>query len=161
MRFLRENTFTIDAAPSIRDILTHYEVTETHQDIVSMRENYFKKIQRYRQDGYNILCQDETWVFNNMCSNKACKDTQGGFAANILKFISGIGDRSILSEVNWEEIGLLEGCMLLYGGSKDNKCNDFYSELNGDVLSKWCTRTVFPAIVETSSRPCEVPENSV
>lgn len=130
------------------DRVTHYEATKSKEDIVSMRDNYLEWIDKHRQEGYDILFQDETWVFKNMCSKKVWKDTKGDSTSGILKTPSGSGERSILSHVISETSGLLEDCMLLYRGAKSNKDSDYHSEMNWDVFSNWCTTKVFPAIAK-------------
>ena len=128
------------------DRVSYYEVTKQREDVVSMRDNYLEWIKNYRDKNYEIYYQDETWVFKNMTSKKVWNDTAGDSTKGILKATSGSGERSILSHVISETSGLLEGCMLLYRGSKSNQSADYHSEMNWDVFSHWCNTKVFPAI---------------
>lgn len=86
------------------DRVIHYEATKSREDIVSMRHNYLEWIDKYRQEGYDILFQDETWVFKNMTSKKVWKGTQGDSTSCILKTPSDSGERSILSLVISEKM---------------------------------------------------------
>ena len=47
------------------------------------------------------------------------------------------------------DTGLLDQCMLLFGGSKSNKSADYHTEINRDVLSHSCETKVFPSIAAT------------
>ena len=128
------------------DKISYYEVSKQREDVVSMRDNYLEWIMNYRNNGYEIFYQDETWVFKNMTSKKVWNDTTGDSTKGILKATSGSGERSILSHVISESCGLLDGCMLLYRDSKSNKSADYHTEMNWDVFSDWCNTKVFPAI---------------
>lgn len=139
-RFMQRSGFVYE------DRVTHYEVSKSRADVISMRDNYLEWIEQYREEEYDILFQDETWVFKNLCCRKAWKDTRSESTSGVLKVPSGTGERSILSHVLSETDGLLHECMLLYRGSKANKDADYHSEMNWDVFSRWCENTVFPAI---------------
>lgn len=132
--------------------VSHYEYTKNREDVVSMRDNYLEWIQKYRDNGYSIFYQDETWVFKNMTCKKAWIDTTATSDETTLKVPSGSGERSVLSHVISDETGLLSNCMLLYRGSKSNKSSDYHSEMNWDVFSNWCETKVIPAISRTKKK---------
>ena len=48
---------------------------------------------------------------------------------------SGKGERSILCRVGSKYVGLLEGCMLLFRGSKTSKSSVYHTEMNWSVFS--------------------------
>ena len=52
------------------DRITHYEHTKKRLDVISMRHSYLDWIHNYRQSGFRIYYQDETWVFKNMTCSK-------------------------------------------------------------------------------------------
>lgn len=145
-RFMLKNGFIHD------DRVTHYEYTKTRKDVVAMRDNYLEWISKYRSEGYFIFYQDETWVFKNMAPKKIWKDTQGDLTQEQPRKPSGSGERSILSHVCCENIGLLNGCMLLFRGEKSNKDSDYHTEMNWAVFSDWCRNKVFPAIERTGQK---------
>ena len=89
--------------------ITHYEFTKSRSDIVSMRDSYSEWIEKYRSEGYQIFYQDETWIFMNMDSRKVWKDSVGNFTSQLPKTTSGSDNRSILSHVCSESLGLLDG----------------------------------------------------
>ena len=81
-----------------------------------------------------------------MTSTKAWKDVVKNTTGDFTRMPSGRVERLILSHVFSADTGLLDGCMLLYRGSKSNKSADYHSEMNWDVFSDCCNRAVFPAI---------------
>lgn len=142
-RFMTKHGFIHD------DQISHYEHTKSRSDVVSMRDDYLEWINKYRELGYNIFYQDETWVSKNMAPKKIWKDTEGNSTAQQPRKPSGSGERSILSHVCSETTGLLEGCLLLFRGSKSNSNADYHTEMNWEVFSHWCETKVFPAIAKT------------
>ena len=131
------------------DRVTHYEHTRNREDIIKMRDDYLDWIRKYREEGRRVYYQDETWVFKNMSCPKVWKDIVGLSTDGCFMVPSGKGERSILSHIGCAETGLLDGCMLLFRGSKSNKNADYHSEMNWNVLSHWCETTVFPKIAAT------------
>lgn len=81
-----------------------------------------------------------------MSSGKVWKDTSGECTDNVFNVTSGKVYRSILSHIANAETGRLDGCMLLYRGSKSNKSAYYHTEVNWDVFSDLCKTKVFPAI---------------
>ena len=112
-----------------------------------MRDNYLEWIQKYRYEGYNVYYQVESWVFKSMTTSKSMERCYQKTTDDLIRVLSGRGERSILSHVASAQTQLLDLCMLLYRGSKSNKSSDYYSEMNCNVFSDWCNRIVFPAIV--------------
>lgn len=134
------------------DRISPYVHKKSREDIILMRDNYLEWINHYRENGFNIFYQDETWVFKNMTCSKVWQDTAEDSTKDTFNVPSGKGERSILSHVGSGETGLLEGCMLLYRGAKANKSEDYHTEMNWDVFRHWCENTVFPAIVATGKK---------
>ena len=132
--------------------LSHYEHTKHRADVVAMRDNYLEWIDRYRADGYRVYYQDESWIFKNMACTKVWKYESGDEIDSVYKVPSGKGERSIISHVGCAETGLLDGCFLLFRGSKSNKDSDYHTEMNWEVFSHWCETKVFPA-----SRDTQIP----
>ena len=132
--------------------VSHYEHTETIEDVVKMRNNYLTWIDKYRQEGYRIYYQDETWVFKNMTCTKVWRDSSEDKIDEVFTVPSGKGERSILSHVGCAETGLLNECMLLFRGAKSNKSSDYHTEMNWNVFSSWCEKKVFPPLQRTGHK---------
>ena len=95
-----------------------------------------------QEEGRRVYYQDENWVFKNMSCRKVWKYTVG--ISNDGRFMvpSGKGERSILLYIGCAETELLDECMLLFRGSKNNKSVYYRSEMNWHVLSHWCETRV-------------------
>eukprot|EP00171_Calliarthron_tuberculosum_P004037 IDg4037t1 len=109
--------FMLSSGFVYQDRLSHYEVSKTREDIMSMRDNFLEWVQSYR-------IKDMTYCTKMKRS----------------------GERSILTHVISENDVFLKNCMLLYRGAKANKSDDYHTEMNWDIFSSWCQKTVFPAI---------------
>ena len=132
--------------------VSHYEYTKNREDVVRMRSDYLQWVQKYRNEGYRVYYQDETWVFKNMTCTKIWRNTEEEEMEDIFKVPSGRGERSILSHIGCADTGLLSNCLLLFRGQKSNKDSDYHSEMNWDVFSSWCENTVFPEIKKTNAK---------
>ena len=112
------------------DRISDYEHTKQRLDIVTMRDNYFEWIQKYRDEEYNIYYQDETKVFKNMTTSKVWKEVIKKTTDEIITVPSGRGEHSILSHVASAQTELLDGWMLLCRGSKKKKFSACYGSRN-------------------------------
>ena len=63
-RFKRKNDFAFGP------LKIHYEYTRERADIIAIREKYLFWIQKYRNEGYHIFYQDETWLNKNVSPNR-------------------------------------------------------------------------------------------
>ena len=136
------------------DKLSHHQHTRDREDILKMRDDYLDWLDHYREQGYHIFYQDETWVFKNMTCSKVWQDivdhaTDGTFAVP-----SGEEERSILCHIGSPGTGLLDNCIVLFRGSKSNKQADYHLEMNWNVFSNWCETIVSPKIAATKKNLC-------
>jgi hypothetical protein len=137
-RYLLRSEFTFSAHKF------HYEHTKERPDNVLLRENYLKWVEKYRNEGRVVFYQEETWIFKNMTQSNVWQEEGGEI---IYKVPSGSGDRAIVSHLGSSETGLLEGCLLLYNGTKSNQSADYHTEINSAVFLD-CLEKVFPAMVK-------------
>ena len=100
-----------------------------------MRNNYLKWISHYREKGYRIYYQDETWVFKNMNWTKIWKGMAIDAMESEYRVTSGKGHRSLLHRLGNTESGLLENGLLFFRGSKSIKFSDYRTEFNCFVFS--------------------------
>ncbi len=145
-RFTKSNEFLYG------EKVSHYEYTKNRADVISMRDNYLDWVKSYRENGYRIYYQDETWVFTNLSYSKISKDIASSSTENTYNVPAGKGDRSIVCHIGSAETRLLEDCLLLFRGSKSNKSSDYHTEMNWSVFSSWCESRVFPKIKQTSQK---------
>ena len=132
------------------DKLSHYGHTKEREDIAKMRDDYLYWIEQYREEGYTIYYQDETWIFENMTCAKVWKDIVGDATTDMDQLRAGKGERSILCHIGCAENGLLDQSLLLFRGSKSKKSEDCHSEMNLDVFSDWYEIVLFPRIAATN-----------
>ena len=74
--------------------------------------------------------RDETWVFKNMCCTKLWEDIVSSSTQDAYNIPSGKGTGSIISHVGCTEIGLLNNCLLMFGGSNSYKFSDYSTDMN-------------------------------
>ncbi len=96
-----------------------------------------------------IYYQDESWGLKNMARSKIWRDKVEMSTDDLYKVPSGKGERSISSHIGCAETGLLDGCLLLFRGSKSLHDTDYHSEMNWNVFCHWCEHKVFPAMQQT------------
>ncbi len=145
-RFMKSNGFLYG------DKVSHYKYTKNRADVISMRDNHLDWVKSYRENGYRIYYQDETWVFRNMSYSKIWKDIASSSTGNTYNVPAGKGDRSIFRHIGSAETVLLEVWLLLFRGSKSNKSSDYLTDMNWSVFSSWCESKVFPKIKQTSQK---------
>lgn len=82
---------------SYRQRPNYYPYARERNHIVVMRYNYLEWIQCYRQQGYRILWQNETWVFKKWLMPVFCKRIIFLSGEDIdYRVPSGNGDRYIV-----------------------------------------------------------------
>ncbi len=108
-----------------------------------MRENSWFWIAKYRQEIYTIFYQDETWMNENIANNKIWRFGDGSVE---YKVPSRIGEHRIVAHVRSVVTGLLDGCLLMMCGRKNNNNADYHTEMNGSVFCDWLKDEVFRAM---------------
>ena len=71
--------------------ISHYQHTRGRGDMVKMRDVYLEWMLHYREQGYRIFFQDETWVFKNMTCSKVWQDIRGERTKDTSSVPSGKG----------------------------------------------------------------------
>ena len=143
-RFMRKNDFVFGPPKS------HYEYTRERAEIITMREKYLFWIHKYRNEGYHIFYQDETWLNKNMSPNRIW--TYANNDVTDYKVPSGKGERSIICHLGSAETGLLDGCLLMFRGSKSSQSSDYHTEMNSEVFLDWLEKTVFPKLKQIGKK---------
>jgi hypothetical protein len=97
--------------------------------VINDRCNYLRKIRKLREDGYEIVYLDKTWVNQNHATDYIWLPVDGSDAP---KIPSGKGKRLIvLHAVNREE-GLIDRCDLFFlAKAKDG---NYHQEMNGPTF---------------------------
>ena len=91
-----------------------------------------------------------------MACSKPWKAVQS-VCSNVLSTVPpGKKETSIVHHVGSAEAGLLDDCLLMFGGSKSNKSSDYHSKMNWDLFSHWCDRCVLPGMKSVGYKSCLV-----
>ena len=117
--------------------VSYYKHRKEREDIVKMRDDYVDWIEQYRDEGYRIYYQGETWAFKNRTSAKVWKNIVDDATAGAYQFPAGKGELSILCHLGCAETVLLDRSLLLFRGSKSKKSEDYHSKMNWDIFSDW------------------------
>ena len=123
-------------------------------DIVAERQKYLMKVREFRENGYEIFYQDETWcnqyhtkehVWQESASEPSLISDakyRGG-----LKVPSGKGQRLIINHLGSKN-GFVCNCGECFVGKKDSA--DYHSEMNGEHFENWLKDKVLPELPEKS-----------
>ena len=115
-------------------------------DLVVARCKYLRKIKEYREQGYNVLYQDETWINAHHANEKEWMSVDG---SKKRKIPSSKGERLIICHAGSGEKGFVPNAELVFRSkSKDNR--DYHSEMDGHNFKKWVQEKLLPNVEEKS-----------
>ena len=81
------------------------------RSVINYRCNYLRKIRKFREDGYEIVYLDDTWVNQNHATDYMWLPVDGSDAP---KIPSGKGKRLIVLHAGNREVGLIDRCDLVF-----------------------------------------------
>lgn len=113
--------------------------------ILSMRSNYLRSVQEYRNLGFQFVFLDETWCNKNHSTDRMWLPSDCS-SAPVLP--SGKGRRLIILHAGTRSKGLIEGCDLVFEAKKSE--GDYHSEMNGQVFLEWFEHQLLPQLDEPS-----------
>ena len=122
-----------------------------------MRAHYLRTVRQFRQDGYQIVYLDETWVNKNHCTshtwlpNINCSDILNLISNKDLKLPkipSGKGKRLIILDAGSAEEGFIDGCREVFLGKHID--GDYHKEMDSIVFMRWFTNDLLPALKRPS-----------
>ena len=121
------------------------------EDINAQRHKYLNVIAGYREQGYTVYYQDETWVNANhtreyvwQYRGEALKELMGVFAwKGGLKVPCGSGKRLIINHLG-SASGFVPNCQMVFKGEKGTA--DYHGEMNSVVFEKWWGEQVLPNV---------------
>ena len=119
---------------------TYYQYLREQTNVINQRIKYLNVLKSYRQQGYYIFFQDETWLSKNMSVNKIWSLMDPSEPIDY-QVPSSPGTRSTIFHIGSKETGLLEDCLLMFDGSHKG---DFQDEMNGKTFMDWLKMKVFP-----------------
>lgn len=116
-------------------------------DIVRLRNQFLRTIQKKRDAGYEPVYLDETWV--NASHTASSQWVPDGNDGSRRKLPLGKGERLIILHAGCASQGFLPGCDLVFRAkAKDNR--DYHTEMNGDVFFEWVQNKLVPALPKKS-----------
>ena len=115
------------------------------RSVINDRCNYLRKIRKFRENGYEIVYLDETWVNQNHATDYMWLPVDGSDAP---KIPSGKGKRLIVLHADNREEGLIDRCDLVFlAKAKDG---DNHQEMNGPIFLNWFENQLMPALKSPS-----------
>ena len=115
------------------------------RSVINDRCNYLRKIRKFREDGYEIVYLDETWVNQNHATDYMWLPVDGSDAP---KIPSEKGKRLIVLHAGNREEGLIDRCDLVFlAKAKDG---DYHQEMNGPIFLNWFENQLMPALKSPS-----------
>ena len=127
------------------------------EDIVAHRHRYLHAIQKYRDEGFQIYYQDETWVNANHTREyiwkyqdqllKGLEAEYGAAIQNGLKVPCGSGKRLIVNHIG-SSAGFVNNCQMVFKGEKGTA--DYHGEMNHFVFEEWWMTKVLPNVCNRS-----------
>ena len=122
-------------------------------DIVVSRHKFLMNMEKYRNEGYNIYYQDETWCNANHTREYVWQTETSYDLLSQISYSGGLdvpqgqGQRLIINNIGSVD-GFLEGCGECFVGVKD--CADYHKEMNGVHYEKWWEEKVLPKLPNKS-----------
>ena len=111
------------------------------RSVINDRCNYLRTIRKFREDGYEIVYLDETWVNQNHATDYMWLPVDGSDAP---KIPSGNGKRLIVLHVGNREEGLIYRCDLVFlAKAKDGV---YHQKMNGPTFPNWFENHLMPAL---------------
>ena len=121
--------------------------------LVAARSKYLRQIRERRQDGYDIVYLDESWVNAHHTNEKEWQSVDGDHRR---KIPSSKGQRIILAHAGSRQNGLVRDAELIFQ-SKSVDGRDYHSEMNGQIFRDWIVNTLLPTLDRPS---CLVMDNA-
>jgi len=110
----------------------HDDVAREKTTIIEQRENFIKKMRKYRAAGRTIYYTDETWANKNMTPSRTWNDRS---LRTRLDVSLGKGARIIVAHVGSRDSGHVQDAGLMFLGKK--KTGVYHGEMTSDLRLKW------------------------
>ena len=144
---VRKLGFTFRNVSGLRSVLCERE------NFVGARSEYIRKVRKYREEDFDIVYLDETFVNAHHTVNREWVSKDGSIKRHVP---SGKGRRIIVAHAGSENVGFIPQAELVFTSvSTDNR--DYHSEMNSDIFEDWIENTLLPALDRPS---CIVMDNA-
>lgn len=121
--------------------------------LVAARSKYLREVRQMRNEGYDIVYLDETWINAHHTNEKEWQSLDG----TIKRYVpSSKGKRLIVAHAGSKNNGLVENAELVFiAKSTDNQ--DYHSEMNSHMFRDWIKDTLLPLLDRPS---CLIMDNA-
>lgn len=121
--------------------------------LVSMRSKYLREVREMRNQGYDIVFLDESWINSHHTSAKEWQSSDGSIKRCVP---TGKGQRIIMAHAGSRHEGLVKNAELIFTSNyTDNR--DYQTEMNGHIFREWIENTLLPSLDRPS---CLVMDNA-
>lgn len=114
--------------------------------LLHMRDDYLSKINKFRQDGRNIIYLDETWYDTHDVTKKGWQMDDKICTLNVP---ASRGKRIIILHAG-SASGWVNGALLLSAKNMSNCSADYHQDMNACLFEKWFEDQLLPNITEGS-----------
>ena len=111
------------------------------KDLVNKRITFLRTIKQKREEGYNIVYLDETWVDTH---HTASYQWQPPNPNDARKLPINKGQRFVILHAGCKT-GFLNGCELVFK-TLHTDGRDYHSEMNAMIFNKWVEEQLVPAL---------------
>ena len=121
--------------------------------LVSMRSKYLREVREMRNQEYDIVYVDETWINAHHTSEKEWQLSDGTIKRSVP---SGKGQRLIMAHAGSRHNGLVTNAEIIFTSNyTDNR--DYHTEMNGNIFRDWIENTLLPSLDRPS---CLIMDNA-
>lgn len=121
--------------------------------LVALRSKYLREVKGMRENGYDIVYLDETWINAHHTNEKEWQLADGSIKRSVP---SSKGQRLIVAHAGSRHNGLLQNAHLIFiSKSIDNR--DYHSEMNGHIFEDWIEKSILPILDRPS---CLIMDNA-
>ena len=122
-------------------------------DVTDARATYLRTVKAFRNNGYQIVYLDETFVNKNHCSSHAwLPDVDCNDILTLVKnrdielpdVPSGKGKRLIILHAGSDECGFIQNCREVFVGKEID--GDYHQEMDSTVFLNWFEHDLIPGL---------------
>ena len=103
--------------------------------MVAQRDSFLQQLEKYRQDGYDIVYQDETFIHHHH------KLMYGWMTEETQHKAQSKGRRFVILHAGCGDYGWVQNALLIY---QESGRGEYHGKLNGPLFVRWFTQQLLP-----------------